>query len=110
MVSRGTVLRNALLNKRKVESNRIEFKKGWNPSDIYQTICAFANDFENIGGGYILVGVEQDETGIAKRPVKGVSLDEINHLLSRQKEKYCKNCLTWLIIPRLMNEVMQTSE
>ena len=72
-----------LLNKRKVESNRIEFKKGWNPSDIYQTICAFANDFENIGGGYILVGVEQDETGIAKRPVKGVSLDEIDKI---QKE------------------------
>lgn len=69
-----------LLNKRKVESNRIEFKRGWNPSDIYRTICAFANDFENIGGGYILVGVEQDETGIAKRPVKGVSLDEIDKI------------------------------
>lgn len=41
-----------LLNKRRVESNRIEFKKGWNPSDIYQTICAFANDFENLGGGF----------------------------------------------------------
>ncbi len=43
-----------LLNKQKVESNRIEFKKGWNPAKIYQSICAFANDFDNIGGGYIL--------------------------------------------------------
>lgn len=38
-----------LLNKRKIESNRIEFKKGWNPDKIYRTICAFANDFDNIG-------------------------------------------------------------
>lgn len=43
-----------LLNKRKVESNRIEFKAGWNPDKIYHTICAFATDFENIGGGYTL--------------------------------------------------------
>ena len=49
---------NDLLNKRKVESDRIEFKKGWNPTAIYRSICAFANDIEDIGGGYILVGVE----------------------------------------------------
>ncbi len=24
-----------LLNKQKIESNRIEFKKGWNPASIY---------------------------------------------------------------------------
>ena len=35
-----------LLRKSKVESNRIEFKKGWNPDKIYQTICAFATDLE----------------------------------------------------------------
>lgn len=29
-----------LLNKQKNESNRIEFKKGWNPSSIYHSICA----------------------------------------------------------------------
>ena len=49
---------NDLLKKRKVESDRIEFKKGWNPTAIYRSICAFANDIEDIGGGYILVGVE----------------------------------------------------
>ena len=56
-----------LLNKRKIEGNRIEFKKGWNPTDIYHSICAFANDFDNLGGGYILVGVEQHDNGLAKR-------------------------------------------
>lgn len=69
-----------LLNKRKVESNRIEFKAGWNPDKIYHTICAFATDLENTGGGYILVGVEE-ERGIAKRPVKGIDESEIDTIL-----------------------------
>lgn len=69
-----------LLNKRKVESNRIEFKASWNPDKIYHTICAFATDLENTGGGYILVGVEE-ENGTAKRPVKGISETEIDGIL-----------------------------
>ncbi len=69
-----------LLNKRKFESNRIEFKAGWNPDKIYHTICAFATDLENIGGGYILVGVEE-ENGIAKRPVKGLTENEMDRIL-----------------------------
>ena len=69
-----------LLNKRKMESNRIEFKAGWNPDKIYHTICAFATDLENIGGGYILVGVEE-ENGIAKRPVKGLDENKIDHIM-----------------------------
>lgn len=60
-----------LLNKRKLESDRIEFKAGWNPDDIYHSVCAFANDYNNDGGDYIVVGVEE-ENGVAKRPVKGL--------------------------------------
>lgn len=71
-----------LLQKNKIESNRIEFKKGWNPASIYHSICAFANDFEDLGGGYIVVGVDTDEeTGLAIRPVMGVSLDTIDGIL-----------------------------
>ena len=69
-----------LLNKKKVESNRIEFKASWNPDKIYHTICAFATDLENTGGGYILVGVEE-ENGIAKRPVKGIDDADIDKIL-----------------------------
>lgn len=72
-----------LLNKRRVESNRIEFKKDWNPAPIYRTICAFANDFENLGGGYILVGVEQDENGLAKRPVKGIDIKDVDKIMQQ---------------------------
>ena len=69
-----------LLKKQKIEGNRIEFKSGWNPDAIYHSICAFANDFDNIGGGYILVGVEE-ENGVAKRPVKGIPAAEIDGIL-----------------------------
>lgn len=65
-----------LLSAKTVESDRIEFKEGWNPDAIYKSICAFANDFDNIGGGYILIGVAE-ENGAAKRPVKGLKTTEI---------------------------------
>lgn len=50
---------NDLLTAKTIESERIEFKEGWNPDSVYRSICAFANDFENIGGGYILIGVKE---------------------------------------------------
>ncbi len=71
-----------LLSKRKIESDRIEFKAGWNPDDIYHSICAFANDYNNDGGGYIVVGVEE-KNGVAVRPVKGVPEDMLDKI---QKE------------------------
>lgn len=73
---------NALLNKQKIESNRIEFKKGWNPASIYHSICAFANDFDDLGGGYIIVGVDTDDTtGMAIRPVEGIPIERIDGIL-----------------------------
>lgn len=48
-----------LISGRIVESDRIEYKKGWNPGSIYRSICAFANNIEDIGGGYIIIGVEE---------------------------------------------------
>ena len=55
-----------LLNKRKLESDRIEFKAGWNPDDIYHSVCAFANDYNNDGGGYI-VAVSYTHLDVYKR-------------------------------------------
>lgn len=70
----------ALLSNQRIESNRIEFKQGWNAPKIYQSICAFANDFDNIGGGYILVGVEE-ENGTVKRPICGVPDESLDRIL-----------------------------
>lgn len=59
-----------------VEGNRVEYKQGWNPDPIYRTICAFANDFDDTCGGYIVVGVDEMD-GRAIRPVKGIDINDI---------------------------------
>ena len=43
-----------LIHQRKVESARIEYKKDWNPEKVLHSVCAFANDIDNWGGGYII--------------------------------------------------------
>lgn len=68
-----------LLKGRIIESDRIEFKESWNPDAIYKSICAFANDIENIGGGYIIIGAAE-ENGIAKTPLKGISVDQLDSI------------------------------
>ncbi|MDD3513393.1 MAG: putative DNA binding domain-containing protein [Synergistaceae bacterium] len=71
-----------LLNGRSVEWERLEFKADWNPEDILHTICAFANDFHNLGGGYILVGVEEKD-GRPVLPPKGINTRQLDKI---QKE------------------------
>jgi ATP-dependent DNA helicase RecG len=68
---------NDLINGQVVESERLEFKKGWNPEDIVHTICAFANDINNLGGGYLIVGVEE-KNGRPILPPVGVPPDNID--------------------------------
>ena len=90
-----------LLSSRTVESDRIEFKAGWNPDAIYRSICAFANDFDNAGGGYILIGIEE-ENGIAKRPVKGLESSEISEI--QKKMIGFNNLINPVYHPRLFIE------
>jgi ATP-dependent DNA helicase RecG len=65
-----------------VESTRIEFKASFNPNPIVHTICAFANDIDNIGGGYLVIGVEERD-GSPVLPPKGVPQDEVDGILKR---------------------------
>ena len=50
-----------VLHGQTVEWERLEFKQGWNPEAVLHTMCAFANDFHNLGGGYILIGVAKNQ-------------------------------------------------
>ncbi len=50
-----------LLGGETVEWDRLEFKEGWNPQEVIQTISAFANDFHNWGGGYLIIGVKEHD-------------------------------------------------
>ena len=60
-----------LLSQRVIENARIEYKANWNPEPILHTVCAYANDVDNWGGGYIVLGVE-DDNGAPRLPAKGV--------------------------------------
>ena len=73
---------NNLLHQRTVEGERIEFKAGWNPEGVIHAICAFANDFHNLGGGYVVLGIEE-RNGRAVLPPKGIEPDSIDAI---QKE------------------------
>lgn len=72
-----------LIRGRVVESARIEYKANWNPESVLHTICAFANDFSNLGGGYLIIGAEE-ENGRAAEPLSGIdpqSIDSLNKKL-----------------------------
>ena len=68
-----------LIHQRKVERTRIEYKADWNPEPIIHSITAFANDFDNMGGGYILIGVEE-VNGRPKLPLEGLNPDSIDSI------------------------------
>lgn len=55
-----------------VEWERIEFKETWDAEASLKTICAFANDIDNWGGGYIVIGVSAKGDGT---PAKLVGID-----------------------------------
>lgn len=98
-----------LLNKQRIESNRVEFKKGWNPESIYHSVCAFANDFDDLGGGYIIVGVDTDRnTGLAIRPVEGVPIERIDRIL--QDMVGYNNKISPYFMPRISVEDVNGSQ
>ncbi|MDE0214137.1 MAG: ATP-binding protein [Deltaproteobacteria bacterium] len=66
-----------LLRQRTIEGERVEYKAGWNPQGVLHTICAFANDFHNLGGGYVVVGVEE-QNGRPVLPPTGIHPDSID--------------------------------
>jgi ATP-dependent DNA helicase RecG len=70
----------ALLRQRTVEGARIEYKAGWNPDPIIRTLCAFANDFENLGGGYVIIGQDCDESGQPVFPPVGLPDNQLDKI------------------------------
>lgn len=71
-----------VLGGKSVEWERLEYKQGWNPEAVLHSICAFANDFHNLGGGYIVVGVAE-EAGRPVLPPAGLDPDTLDAI---QKE------------------------
>ena len=70
---------NELINGRIVEWARIEFKRGWNPDSGAKTITAFANDIDNLGGGYLVFGISED-AGSPVLPPTGLNKDKLDSI------------------------------
>ena len=77
-----------LLSGNVVEWARIEFKETWDAEASLKTICAFANDIDNWGGGYIVIGVHEQD-GKPQYPLQGVPAEKIDGYLKDMLNK-CK--------------------
>ena len=69
-----------LLHQRSVESARVEFKASWNEQttgwQVLKTVCAFANDHQNLNGGYVVLGVAE-QGGQAVLPPAGLGAEDM---------------------------------
>ncbi len=63
-----------------VEDERKEFKRGWNPQPVMHTMCAFGNDINNLGGGYIIIGIEEDKDGQPVLPPEGLNVNQFDSI------------------------------
>ena len=94
-----------LLHGNTVEWDRIELKKGWNPEDVIHSLCAYANDINNWDGGYVIIGVEE-ENGKAKLPPIGLQVQELDAIQKKLIELSYKLSPIYVPVfqPYLMNE------
>lgn len=91
-----------LIHRRVVENARVEYKGDWNPEPILHSICAFANDIDNWGGGYIVIGIDEED-GMPKFPIRGLEKSSIDRINKELLQK-CN-----LIEPRYIPIVEQTT-
>ncbi|MFN4256130.1 MAG: RNA-binding domain-containing protein [Saprospiraceae bacterium] len=70
-----------LVKAKTVETNRLELKNGLNSDatlrQVVATISAFANDFHNLNGGYIILGIEENN-GVAQLPPVGIEDNKLD--------------------------------
>jgi ATP-dependent DNA helicase RecG len=87
-----------LLEGRVVEHDRVEYKRGWNPAETITTICAFANDFSNVNGGYLIIGIEE-KYGRPCLPPIGIEEDDLDRI-QQELFQYCN-----FIMPRYIPQM-----
>ena len=80
-----------LINGQTVEWERIEFREGWNPVRTLKTICAFANDFNNWSGGYIIIGIAENNSAPVLPPA-GLRLNQIDSI-QKDLQQLCRKII-----------------
>ena len=92
----------------KTESARLEFKASWDPrttgAQVVKTICAFANDFQSLGGGYVVIGVAEPDAAGEKR-VTGLSERDLDDA-QRWLRGRCQGDIKPALVPVLSPEVV----
>jgi ATP-dependent DNA helicase RecG len=77
---------------REVEGVRLELKATWDTKvtghQVLKTLCAFANDLQNLNGGYVLIGVAEAD-GVITRPVSGLPAEQLDAAM-KQLVSLCK--------------------
>ncbi|MBI5059232.1 putative DNA binding domain-containing protein [candidate division KSB1 bacterium] len=80
-----------LVQARTVESNRIEYKRGFSVATkphIIATIVAFANDFQNVNGGYVIIGIDTKD-GLPILPPAGLPAESLE-ATQQEIRRLCK--------------------
>ena len=91
------------------ESERVEWKENGDDKDIVQkivkTISAFANDINNVGGGYVVCGAREgkDEFGFPKVHYSGLTAEKIKEITGKVT-RHCRDMISPSINP-LVNEL-----
>jgi ATP-dependent DNA helicase RecG len=68
------------------ESDQVEWKENVvDPDDVAETLSAFANDWSNLGGGYVVCGAreEKDEHGFPRVAIVGLSATRLKEVEGR---------------------------
>lgn len=73
----------ALIRGEIIESNRLECKRSFNPERVMHTVSAFANDIDNSGGGFIILGIEDTGGTLQITGLEPESLDTVQREIVR---------------------------
>ena len=97
-----------LIHRRVVETHRVEFKATWDEhikQAVVRTVSAFANDLLNLNGGYIILGIEE-ENGRLVLPPRGLDERKIDRI-QREIVGECKGHISPEYLPVLFVESFQ---
>ena len=105
----------SLVNRQSIEKQCLEFKRSWNTGpvklQVVRTVSAFANDIYNDNGGYIVIGVAEDESddadGQIELPPVGIpakDMDRIQMEIMGACQSLIKPSYTPILSPQILDD------
>ncbi|MCB9553697.1 MAG: hypothetical protein H6705_17795, partial [Myxococcales bacterium] len=75
------------------ETARVDWKAGGDPEKIVATLAAFGNDYEEVGGGWVICGVEERRSAAGAEAVPvGLSDDALRRVQGKVLD-WCRKYL-----------------